>query len=131
MKSNSVVHFEIRVQDMNRAKAFYETVLGIKLEKMPAPTPEMDMDMWFFPWDKEIGMNTYGAGGMLVKMKGVPSGGSGTLVYFGCEDCAVQAARAAAHGGSICKEKTSIGEHGFFSLAQDTEGNTIGFHSMA
>lgn len=131
MKSNSVVHFEIRVQDMNRAKAFYETVLGIKLEKMPAPTPEMDMDMWFFPWDKETGMNTYGAGGMLVKMEGVPSGGSGTLVYFGCEDCAVQAARAAVHGGSICKEKTSIGEHGFFSLAQDTEGNTIGFHSMA
>lgn len=131
MKSNSVVHFEIRVQDMNRAKAFYETVLGIRLEKMPAPTPEMDGDMWFFPWDKETGMNTYGAGGMLVKMEGVPSGGSGTLVYFGCEDCAVQATRAAAHGGSICKEKTSIGEHGFFSLAQDTEGNTIGFHSMA
>jgi predicted enzyme related to lactoylglutathione lyase len=76
-------------------------------------------------------MNTYGAGGMLVKMDGVPSGGSGTLVYFGCDDCAVQAARAAAHGGSICQEKTSIGEHGFFSLAQDTEGNTIGFHSMA
>lgn len=131
MKSNSVVHFEIRVQDMNRAKAFYEAVLGIKLEKIPAPTPEMDMDMCFFPWDKETGMNTYGAGGMLVKMEGIPSGGSGTLVYFGCDDCAVQAARAAAHGGSVCKEKTSIGEHGFFSLAQDTEGNTIGFHSMA
>lgn len=102
MKSNAVVHFEIRVQDMNRAKAFYEAVLGIKLEKKPAPTPDMDMDMWFFPWDKETGMNTYGAGGMLVKMEGTPPGGSGTLVYFGCDDCAVQAARAAAHGGSIC-----------------------------
>lgn len=131
MKSNPVVHFEIYVQDMERAKAFYESVLGIKLEKMPAPTTEMDMDMWFFPMDKETGMNTYGAGGMLVKMEGFPSGGSGTLVYFGCDDCAVQAARAAAHGGNLYKEKTSIGEHGFFALAHDTEGNMIGFHSMA
>ncbi len=130
MPGNPVVHFEIYVQDMGRAKAFYEAVLGIKLEKMPAPTAELNMDMWFFPMDRETGMNTYGAGGMLVKMDGYPSGGGGTLVYFGCEDCAVQAARAAKLGGSVCKEKTSIGEHGFFALAQDTEGNMIGFHSM-
>lgn len=115
---------------MDRAKAFYEAVPGIKLEKMPAPTPEMDMDMWFFPMDKETAMNTYGAGGMLVKTKGFPSGGSGTLVYFGCDDCAVQAARATAPGGSLYQEKTSIGEHGFFAIAKDTEGNMIGFHSM-
>ncbi|MBL8310332.1 MAG: VOC family protein [Burkholderiales bacterium] len=131
MKSNPVVHFEIYVQDMNRAKAFYEGVLGIKLEKMPAPTPEMDLDMWFFPYDPETGMSTYGAGGALVKMDGFSPGSGGTLVYFGCDDCAVPAARAAAHGGSLCKEKTSIGQHGFYALAQDTEGNTIGFHSMA
>jgi len=130
MSSNPVVHFEIYVQNMERAKTFYEAVLGVKLEKMPAPTAELDMDMWFFPMDKETGMNSYGAGGMLVKMDGYPSGGSGTLVYFGCEDCAVQAARAAKQGGKICKEKTSIGKHGFFTLAQDTEGNMIGFHSM-
>lgn len=130
MNSNPVVHFEIYVQDMERAKVFYEAVLEVKLEKMPAPTAEMDMDMWFFPMNKETGMNTYGAGGMLVKMEGFPSGGSGTLIYFGCDDCAEQAARAAAQGGILCKEKTSIGEHGFFALARDTEGNMVGFHSM-
>ena len=130
MKSNPVVHFEIYVQDMERAKAFYEAELGVKLEKMPAPTAEMDMDMWFFPMDKETGMNTYGAGGTLVRMEGVPSGGSGTLVYFGCNDCAVEAARVVENGGSIVREKFSIGEHGFIALANDTEGNTIGFHSM-
>ncbi|HNH18270.1 VOC family protein, partial [Zoogloea sp.] len=95
-----------------------------------APTPEMDLDMLFFPMDKDTGMNTYGSGGMLVRMEGMASGGGGTLVYFACEDCAVQAARAAEFGGRLCKEKTSIGEHGFFSLAQDSEGNMIGFHSM-
>ncbi len=130
MNSNPVVHFEIYVQDMDRAKAFYEAVLGVTMTKMPAPTPEMDMDMWFFPMDQENGMSQYGAGGMLVKMEGFVSGGSGTVVYFGCEDCGVQAARAVEFGGSVFQAKTSIGEHGFCALARDTEGNMIGFHSM-
>ena len=67
--------------------------------------------------------------GALVKMPGCPSGG-GTLVYFACEDCAVEAARAAAHGGQVVKPKMSIGEHGAIALVQDTEGNMIGLHSM-
>ena len=32
-------------------------------------------------------------------------------------------------GGVIHRAKTSIGEHGFIALAQDSEGNTIGLHS--
>ena len=132
MKFNPVVHFEIYVEDMERAKGFYEAVLGVTLEKMAPPTAEMDteMEMWTFPFDKESGMSIYGSGGMLVKMADMPAGGSGTIVYFACDDCAVPAVRAAEQGGKLCQEKTSIGEHGFYSLAQDTEGNTIGFHSM-
>lgn len=130
MKSNPVVHFEIYVEDMTRAKAFYEAVFETTLEQMPNPTPEMEMDMWFFPMDKDTGMSSYGAGGMLVKMDGFTPGSGGTLVYFGCDDCAVQAARAAEHGGSIFQEKTSIGEHGFCAVVRDTEGNLIGLHSM-
>lgn len=83
MKGNPVVHFEIYVEDMARAKAFYEAVLETKLEQIPNPTPEMEMDMWFFPMDKDTGMTSYGSGGMLVKMEGFTPGGSGTLVYFG------------------------------------------------
>lgn len=130
MKSNPVVHFEIYVEDMTRAKAFYEAVFETTLEQMPNPTPEMEMDMWFFPMDKDTGMSSYGAGGMLVKMDGFTPGSGGALVYFGCDDCAVQAARAAEHGGSIFQEKTSIGEHGFCAVVRDTEGNLIGLHSM-
>lgn len=129
MQNNPVVWFEIYVQDMQRAKKFYEAVLDIKLEKMPPPTEEMDMEMWLFPCDKETGQTSYGAGGMLVKMEGFPSGG-GTIVYFGSKDCAVEASRVAANGGTIVKEKLSIGEHGFIALARDSEGNVIGFHSM-
>jgi hypothetical protein len=59
----------------------------------------------------------------------VPSGGS-TLVYFSCEDCAVEAARVLEHGGSVHREKRPIGQYGFITLAVDTEGNMIGLHSM-
>ena len=130
MKSNPVVHFENYLKDIARAKAYYEAVIDNQIEPMPNPTPEVDMDMWFFPMDKENGMSSYGSGGMLVKMEGFAPGGGGTLVYFGCDDCAEQASRAAAHGGSVFQEKTAIGEHGFCALARDTEGNLIGFHSM-
>ncbi|HEY0923862.1 VOC family protein [Rheinheimera pacifica] len=118
------------VDDMQRAIAFYQALFDIKLEHMPSPTPELEMEMWFFPMDKENGMSYYGAGGSLVKMDGFTPGGGGTLVYFGCEDCAVQAERAKANGGSIQQEKMSIGAHGFCAVVRDCEGNLIGLHSM-
>lgn len=127
MKRNPVVWFEIYVQDMPRAKAFYEAVFQDSLEalKNPDPVSFPDMEMWAFP----MSMEDSGAAGALVKMAGCPSGGS-TLVYFSCEDCAVEAERAAAHGGKIFKGKMSIGEHGFIAMVVDTEGNMIGLHSM-
>ena len=36
-QGNPVVWFEIYVQDMERAKAFYEAVFAIKLEPIPSP----------------------------------------------------------------------------------------------
>lgn len=126
MKSNPVGWFEIYVQDMPRAKAFYEGVFQGTLEPLPVDSKEFpDMEMWAFP----MSMESPGAMGALVKMAGYPSGGS-TLVYFSCEDCAVEASRAASHGGKIFKDKMSIGEHGFVAMLVDTEGNTIGLHSM-
>ena len=80
--------------------------------------------------DKDTAKTNYGASGMLIKMEGVSSGGSSTLVYFGCEDCAVEAARVANNRGSIMKGKMSIGEHGFIAIVNDAEGNMIGLHSI-
>jgi predicted enzyme related to lactoylglutathione lyase len=75
-------------------------------------------------------MEQYGASGALVKMPGFPSGGNSVLVYFASEDCAVEAARVVRAGGSLQKEKFSIGQYGFIALAIDTEGNMFGLHSM-
>jgi uncharacterized protein len=122
MKENAVCWFEIYVQDMPRAKAFYEAVLGGSLAQLGGP----EMTMYAFPMKN----GQYGAGGALVQMEGVPSGGNSTLVYFDCEDCAVEAARVPGAGGKVFREKFSIGEYGFIALAIDTEGNMFGLHSM-
>ena len=127
MKSNPVGWFEIYVQDMPRAKVFYEAVFQGALEELKNPDPNSftDMEMWAFP----MSMEGAGAAGALVKMAGCPSGGS-TLVYFSCEDCSGEAARAATNGGKVFKDKMPIGQHGFIAFVEDTEGNMIGPHSM-
>jgi uncharacterized protein len=123
MNHNPVCWFEIYVQDMTRAKAFYESVLEVKLEMLNSSP---GMEMWSFP----MAMDRPGVGGALTRMEGVPSGGNSTLVYFSCADCAVEAARAAKQGGHVQREKMSIGEYGFIALVFDTEGNMIGLHSL-
>ncbi len=120
--NNPVGWFEIYVQDMARAKAFYEKTFGVELTQLPSP----GMDMLAFPMQREGS----GASGALVKMSGVESGANSVIVYFACDDCAKEAAKAKKAGGKIHKEKTAIGEYGFIALVFDTEGNMIGLHSM-
>jgi len=122
MSRNNVGWFEIYVDDMERARKFYEVVIGVKLEKLDSP----GIEMWNFPMD----MEAPGSPGALVHMDGFPAGGNSTLVYFSCEDCANEQSRVMAAGGRVEKEKFSIGPYGFISLVYDTEGNMIGLHSM-
>ncbi len=122
MAHNPVGWFEIYVQDMARARAFYQTVLDIALEHLPGT----GVEMWSFPMRPE----TAGAPGALVRAPGMPSGGNSTVVYFVCADCAVQAGRVQAAGGSVSRDKFAIGPYGFIALVKDSEGNLIGLHSM-
>lgn len=122
MAANPVIWFEICVQDMERARKFYESVFQFNLTKLDSAK----FDMWGFPMEQ----GQAGAAGALIRIEGVASGAGGTLVYFSCDDCAVQAARAAENGGSIHRPKFSIGQYGFAALINDTEGNVIGLHSM-
>jgi uncharacterized protein len=124
MKSNPVAWFEIYVQDIDRAKRFYESVFQVTLQKLNAPFP--GVELWAFPAD----MSSYGASGALVKMDGCQSGGNATLVYFHCDDCAVEEGRVTSSGGRVQRSKMSIGKYGCISLIFDTEGNMIGLHSM-
>ena len=122
MARNPVNWFEIYVQDVERAKRFYETVFETTLARLGPG----DLERWAFT----AAMDAPGAAGSLVKVPGLPSGGNSTIVYFSCADCAVEAGRAADAGGRVHREKMSIGQYGFIALVYDTEGNMIGLHSL-
>jgi uncharacterized protein len=118
--------FDIYVEDMERAQAFYETVLDTKLLPMNDPN-DPTAQMRVFGDD----FASHGAGGALVKLEYTKPGPGGSMVYFSCDDCAVEEARVSAAGGSIVRPKFSTGEHGSVSIVTDTEGNMIGLHSVA
>ncbi|TRY33049.1 VOC family protein [Aliiglaciecola sp. M165] len=118
---NPIGWFEIYVEDMPRAKAFYEQMLDITLDKIPSP----QVQMWAFPSNDE---NRQGFGA-LVCVEGYKPEGNGTLIYFSCDDCALEASRVEAAGGTLQRPKMQIGEYGFVALVIDTEGNMIGLRS--
>lgn len=119
---NPVGWFEIYVNDMARAKSFYQAVFGTEFSKLENP----EIEMWGFPSNP----NGAGAGGALVKMPGFDAGANSVIVYFVCDDCAVQADKAVKAGGKLQKKKTSIGPYGHIALVVDSEGNMIGLHSV-
>ncbi len=125
MERNAVNWFEIYVDDMPRAKKFYETVFQKELMELPMPAEGMQEQMFAFPGVE----NAPAAAGALVKNKKAKAGTGGTLVYFGCDDCSVEASRVVAAGGTLEAPKFSIGPHGFIAIFVDTEGNTVGLHS--
>mgnify|MGYP000377386280 CR=1 FL=1 len=121
---NAVGWFDIFVEDLDRAMRFYETVFDLTLEAIGDPTGEMQMRA--FPTE----MTGYGAGGAISKSPHARPGTGGTVVYFQSMDCGVEEGRVADAGGVVIRPKFSIGEFGFVSLCQDTEGNSFGISSM-
>ncbi len=128
VSKNPFTWVEIYVDDLPRAQKFYETVFQINLVQLPNPegTSDNSFQMLSFPWSDD-GTNISGA---LVKSADNQPGIGGTLVYFACEDCAVEVSRVEAAGGKVLQPKMSIGNYGFCSVVLDTEGNSIGLHSV-
>ncbi len=124
---NPVVWFEIYVNDIERARKFYEEVFQFEFAELGDPTEE-SFKMLAFPANMETKNRASGA---LVQVKGVAAGGNSTIVYFYSKDCSVEEARVKVAGGEVARPKMSIGEYGFITLVKDTEGNMIGIHSMA
>ena len=113
---------QIYVEDMARAKAFYEELLNIEIEEA-----KMDgLEMWIFPHDIE----KTGETGALVRHEMRPPNLHGTLFYFSVPDCGERQRWAEAKNRSVCVPKIDIGEHGFIAIIGDSEDNSIGLNSM-
>lgn len=123
---NPICWVEVYVNDMNRARKFYEAVFKVELKELPTPDGSGDFLMYCFPWENDAPNSSCA----LVYSSMMKAGTGGTLVYFGCKDCAVEEAKVESAGGKVLRPKMSLGEHGFCSIVLDTEGNTIGLYSM-
>lgn len=120
--AHAINWFEIPAKNFERAKAFYEAVLGIE---MIMPFPGMKYAM--FPADMQNGE----IGGGLLEEEGYEPSKQGPLVYLnGGEDLSVPLAKVEVAGGQLIMPKTSIGPNGFMARFIDTEGNRIAFHSI-
>ena len=123
MKKNPVNWFEIPVDDLDRARKFYESVFDVELNLL-----EMGpMKMFQFPMVDGI----YGTGGTLVKAAGSRPSQEGTLVYFSVGDIDGTLKKIIAGGGEIILPKMSIGEYGVVARFEDSEGNRVALHTMA
>ncbi|SRR5690606_3307037 len=113
--------FEIPALDLERARAFYENVLGCKLS-VHALGP---LKMAWFPMQR----GAAGATGSLVQHEEYTPSHHGTLVYLSVDDIEPALERVGRHGGRVLSPKKSIGEFGFVAHFEDSEGNRVALHS--
>ncbi len=120
--ANAVNWFEIPVNDLNRAKVFYEKVFDLEMTQH-----DMDgLQMVWFPMEQ----GAAGATGTLIKGDGYTPSYQGTLVYLSVEDIEVTLGRIEQNGGKTLNPKMSIGEFGFIGHFEDCEGNRVALHSV-
>lgn len=121
-----VVHFEIHVDDMERAKKFYGEIFG-----------------WTFEdWSEYAGMPYFGAttgdadqmgiNGALMQRRGpAPQPGqpmNGFACTLGVEDYDSTEAKILEYGGQIALPKYALPGMAWQGYCIDTEGNVIGIH---
>jgi uncharacterized protein len=115
--------FEIPCADLDRAKHFYETILGCRMKKDDFGD-EGDV-MCVFP--AEAGKVT----GALVKRPFQQPSSNGTMIYLNCDgELDGTIARVPGAGGRILMKRTPVpGGFGSFACLMDSEGNHVGLHT--
>ena len=120
---NTLNWFEIPVNDMDRAKKFYESVFGIKMEQMEM----MGMKMAMFPSEN---MNGKVSGALVQGPMHKPSADGAKIYLNGNPDLGVALGKIEAAGGKVAMPKTKISDEvGYMAFFMDTEGNAVALHS--
>lgn len=112
------IHFEIHVDDMERARSFYEKVLGWSFQKWG------DIDYYVVTTGEEgtPGIN----GGMLPRRGGSGDKVTAWVTTVGVDDLDATMAAVEANGGSIALPKEKMDGVGWLAYAKDTEDNIFG-----
>jgi predicted enzyme related to lactoylglutathione lyase len=118
MTSNIGAYFEIPVIDMDRAINFYQSLLGIELERGSIH----GYDMAFFPFEN----NGAGISGALCKGDVYKPSIEGSFIYLFTSNIDEVLSKAVELGSEIMFEKTDAG-NSFVAEIKDSEGNRICF----
>ena len=131
---NAVVWVDIPVKGMQRARMFYEQLLGNPIEEMPGSsgTSALLMPMGTgsdtdVSADLATAGSTMGFEGQEIRMT-EPSSTHGPIIYLSAkDDIDGMLERAVKAGGTIHAPKQDFGQMGgWLALIVDTEGNLIG-----
>jgi uncharacterized protein len=124
---NPVVHFEIPYDNQDKAIEFYKKVFGWNIEAVPnMPYHFVHTD----ETDKETGMlkeKNRINGGMYKRESNLPSS---PVLVIDVPNIDERLEKVKANGGTLFREKTRVGEMGFYAQVKDTEGNIIGIWEM-
>ena len=107
-------HFEIPVDDPDRAEEFYSSVFGWTFQRYPGAPQYYGMAT---TGDTEPGIN-----GALFQRGDVAE----TTLTMSVDSIEQATEKIRAAGGKIVQDKTPIPGMGWFATCQDTEGNRFG-----
>ncbi|MCB9993799.1 MAG: VOC family protein [Hyphomicrobiaceae bacterium] len=117
------VHFEIHVTDLEKAKAFYATVLGFAYERMPGGMEYYLISSGSVGFDKGL------TGGMFQRNAPEPAPGSGprgAVLTFPVENVDETYALALASGAADAMAPTTFDGVGRCAYVEDGQGNIFG-----
>lgn len=121
-----VVHFEIQVDDIERAKTFYGTVFGWSFEDYSQVTGSPYWGVTTGPGD-QLGID----GGLLERAASAPHAAQGTNAFvctMAVDDYDDVERRILAAGGQVALAKMALRGMAWQGYYLDTEGNTFGIH---
>ncbi len=123
--SDSVVHFEIPADDLERAHTFYRDTFGWDIQHMP----EMQYSMLTTTESGDRGPVNPGAinGGMFKRDHEMKA----PTVVIGVDDIDKALEKVSSAGGSTVRDKMQVGDMGWAGYFKDTEGNLIGLWQNA
>lgn len=121
MATGRVVHFEIPVEDEDRAFRFYAQAFGWHVQAVPGMAYTL-VSTGPMGDSGEPLQKGYIGGGMLRRHAPL----TGPVITVACEDIESALRTVVDLGGEVVQTPAPVGEAGFSAYVRDTEGNIIG-----
>jgi predicted enzyme related to lactoylglutathione lyase len=119
---HTIVHFEIPVDEPQRAIAFYTELFGWEFRPWGEPEPTYWLIQTVPPDASGMPSRSGVNGGMMKKHHPQQPWAN----YISVEDVDTYAVKAVSLGGQIALPKTAVPGMGWFVYLKDTEGNIFG-----